>query len=210
LITNVYVDGFNFYYAAAKDTPYKWVDIAQMCHLLLPRESIHRIKYFTAHITARPDDPDQAVRQQTYLRALQTIPNLTIVLGHFLTHTVWMPLANTLPGKSRYVQVLKTEEKGSDVNLGSHLLNDGYKRDYELAVVVSNDSDLCEPIKLVRQELNLPVGVLTPQRDPIYQSKELRRHASFLRPIRMGVLAASQFPPILKDRVGTIHKPKSW
>jgi hypothetical protein len=99
-------NGFNFYYAAVKDTPYEWMDIAQMCRLILPRESIHRIKYLTANITARQGDPDQAVRQQTYLRALRAIPNLTIILGHFLTYPVWMPLANMIPGKSGYVQVL--------------------------------------------------------------------------------------------------------
>jgi uncharacterized LabA/DUF88 family protein len=210
LITNVYIDGFNFYYAAVKGTRYKWLDFSSLCHLLLPRDSVHRIKYFTAYIKARPGDPDQAIRQQTYLRALKTIPILTIIRGHFLSHTVSMPLANSLPGKVRYAAVIKTEEKGSDVNLATHLLNDAYKHDFELAVVISNDSDLCEPIKIVRHELGVPVGVLTPQRNPIYQSKELRRHATFMGPIRVGVLAASQFPPILTDAVGTIRKPASW
>jgi CRISPR/Cas system endoribonuclease Cas6 (RAMP superfamily) len=109
LITNVYIDGFNFYYAAVKGTRYKWLDFSSLCHLLLPRDSVHRIKYFTAYIKARPGDPDQAIRQQTYLRALKTIPILTIIRGHFLSHTVSMPLANSLPGKVRYAEVIKTE-----------------------------------------------------------------------------------------------------
>jgi uncharacterized LabA/DUF88 family protein len=109
-----------------------------------------------------------------------------------------------------YITVSKTEEKGSDVNLATHLLNDGYKKSYELAVVVSNDSDLVEPVKIVRNELGIQVGILNPQRHPHYQSKELRRYASFMKPIRESVLAASQFPPTLTDAVGTITKPMTW
>lgn len=210
MIANVYVDGFNFYYAAVKGTPYKWLDIRQMCHLLLPHDTISEIKYFTALISARPGDPDQPVRQQTYLRALRTIPRLSIIYGHFLTHFVPMVLASSIPGLLQYVTVIKTEEKGSDVNLATHLLNDGYKKAFETAIVISNDSDLVEPIKVVRNELALPVGVLTPQRDPHRQSKELRRNATFMRPIRTGVLAASQFPAVLTDAIGAFHKPVDW
>lgn len=210
MLTNVHIDGFNFYYAAVKGTPYKWLDFAQLVRLLLPRDTIHQIKYFTANISARPGDSGQLIRQQTYLRALKTIPNLSIIYGHFLSHVVSMPLATSLSASVTYVQVVKTEEKGSDVNLAVHLLNDGYKKEYELAVIISNDSDLVEPIRLVRKELGLPVGVLTPQRDLHKQSKELRRHATFMKPIRTGVLASSQFPTTLSDAVGTITKPLDW
>ena len=52
------------------------------------------------------------------------------------------------------------EEKGSDVNLAAHLLVDGFTGKYEVAVVVSNDADLLEPVRLVRAVLGLPVGVI--------------------------------------------------
>ena len=64
--TIVYVDGFNLYYGAVKDTPYKWLDINKLCQLLLPKHTIHQIKYFTARVVARPSDPDQPTRQQVY------------------------------------------------------------------------------------------------------------------------------------------------
>jgi hypothetical protein len=70
--TIVYVDGFNLYYGAVKGTPYRWLNIARMCELLLPRDRVHQIKYFTALVNPRPHDPDQRVRQETYLRALTT------------------------------------------------------------------------------------------------------------------------------------------
>jgi hypothetical protein len=47
------------------------------------------------------------------------------VKGSFLTHTVTAPLAQPNGGQ-RFAQVLKTEEKGSDVNLAVHLVNDAW------------------------------------------------------------------------------------
>ena len=117
---NIYVDGFNLYYGAVKGTPHRWLNIAAMCALLLPHDQINQIKYFTALVSAHPNDPDQPARQKIYLRALSTIPNLTIILGHFLVHEAMMPVA---PPAKGYVRVIKTEEKGSDVNLATHLLD---------------------------------------------------------------------------------------
>lgn len=63
---NVYVDGFNLYYGAVRETPYKWLDLGELCRLLLPQNQINRIRYFTALVESRPYDPQQPQRQQTY------------------------------------------------------------------------------------------------------------------------------------------------
>jgi hypothetical protein len=118
-----------------------------------------------------------------------------------------MPVAGRPPGANRYVKVIKTEEKGSDVNLATHLLRDGYQGSYEAAMLVTNDSDLLEPLRIIRRELAKTVGILNPHPTP---SRVLLRHASFIKPIRKGVLAASQFPCQLADARGTITKPASW
>src|SRR5207248_1125272 len=117
-------------------------------------------KYYTARVTARPGDLDQPVRQQLYLRALGTLTGVSIHYGHFLSHEVTMPLP-LIPGqRQKYTRVIKTEEKGSDVNLATHLLHDAHMGRFEVAVIVSNDSDLLEPIKIVREELGKKVGIL--------------------------------------------------
>jgi len=206
--TIVYVDGFNLYYGAVKGTVYKWLNIHKLCQLLLPKNQIVRIKYFTALVTARPTDMDQPNRQQIYLRALRSIPILEIIYGHFLEHEIMMPLVNPPSGGPKYARVIKTEEKGSDVNIAAHMINDGYMGSYEVAVVLSNDSDLVEPIKIVRQELNLPVGVLNPI--PAHPSHELQKYASFMKPIRKGVLSVSQFPERMRDVNGSFRKPTKW
>ena len=114
-------------------------------------------------------------------------------------------------GRARFVEVWETEEKGSDVNLASHLLIDGWRARYDLAVVISNDSDLKEPVRLVREELNAPVGVLNPHgnRSWALSPKQLPR-GSFYKPIRRAALRASQFPTQVPDAHGIVHKPTSW
>jgi uncharacterized LabA/DUF88 family protein len=162
MATNVYVDAFNLYYGCLKGTPYRWLDLGTLCTRLLPKDPINRIRYFTATVSARPDNPDAPQRQQVYLRALETVPGLSIHYGHYLSHLTRMPLARPRRGRARTVEVVKTEEKGSDVNLATFLLLDAFKRDCDVAVVISNDSDLKLPIEVTQRELGLRVGVINP------------------------------------------------
>jgi hypothetical protein len=202
--TIIYVDGFNLYYGALKGTPYKWLNLDQLCRHLLPKNEIVGIKYFTALVNARPNDLQQPIRQQIYLRALQTLPHLEIIYGHFLAHEIYMPRADD---PAQTVKVIKTEEKGSDVNLAAHLVNDAHQGRFETAVLITNDSDLLEPVKIVRRELNLSVGLLNPHRRP---SWALKAEAIFIKPIRRGVLKVSQFPKRLQDANGPFYKPAIW
>jgi hypothetical protein len=204
--TFVYIDGFNLYYRAVKRTQYKWLNIDALCKLLLPKAHIEQINYYTARVTARPHDPDQPTRQNTYLRALRTIPHLNIIEGTFLTKPVTLPLDND---PTQFATVIKTEEKGSDVNLATHLIHDGHLGKYKQAVIVTNDSDLAEPIRIIRDELKLPVGILYPSK---YLNPQLQRTVTpnFTKPIRTGVLKASQFPDNLTDSTGNFHKPIGW
>src|SRR5215211_2906147 len=139
--TNVYVDGFNFYYGCfqnrkhSQDRYHKWLDLAAFLQVALPRDQIHRIRYFSAIVSGSPQDRDKPIRQQAYIRALRTISNLTVHEGHFLTtrKTGRVVDAN---GRitNRLQEVEVREEKGSDVNIATHLLVDAFDRDFELAV----------------------------------------------------------------------------
>jgi uncharacterized LabA/DUF88 family protein len=204
--TNVYVDAFNLYYGCLKGTPYRWLDLGALCRRLLPKDEIKRIRYFTATVSAQPDNPHAPQRQQVYLRALETIPGLSIHYGHYLSHVTRMPLARPGPG-ARTVEVMKTEEKGSDVNLATFLLLDAFKRDCQVAVVISNDSDLKLPIEVAQHELGLCVGVVNPH-PPARRSRALQ--PTFFKQIRPSALAACQFPPVLRDARGEIRKPSRW
>lgn len=208
MTTNVYVDGFNLYYGCLKGTRYRWLDLECFCRTLLPNEAIGRIHYFTARVSGRVD-PQAPLRQSMYLRALGTLPIVEVHFGTFLTNNVWMPLANPPATGSRKVLVTKTEEKGSDVNLAATLLVDAFRQRCDTAVIVSNDSDLTEPVKLARYELGIRVGVINPH-PAKKRSRELSREAHFFKQVRTASLAPCQFANPIVDSVGTFHKPKGW
>jgi hypothetical protein len=204
-LVNVYIDGFNLYYGALKRTPYKWLDLSQLCRTLLPNDTVQEIHYFTARVSSRPYNATSAHDQGLYLRALKTIPNLHIKYGRFNTHSVPMYLTDVDPPQRVWVD--KTEEKGSDVNLAAQLLQDAFSKRFEVAVVIANDSDLAEPVRIVAQDLKFPVGILNPHS---FHSRELRQYATFIKRIRQGDLAANQFSRVITDRKGTFVKPKDW
>ena len=102
--------------------------------------------------------------------------------GHFLNHEIYAPLAKP-EKKKKSVKIIKTEEKGSDVNIAVHLLNDAWLNNYECAVIVSNDSDLAEAMRLVKHHHgNKLIGLIMPGKG--HPSKELMKHADFVKRIR--------------------------
>jgi len=205
--TIVYVDGFNLYYGALKGSANKWLDLhALFSSVLQAHNQIVCIKYFTARVSARPNNPFQADHQDAYLRALQaTTPALTTYFGQFTTHQVSAKLVTPLSGRS-YADVWRTSEKGSDVNLAVHLLNDAWLNVYDCAVLVSGDSDLTEAVTLVKTfHQQKKIGLLTLPRGT---SKELVRAVDFVRSIRPRAFAAAQLPDPIPNT--NIRKPPDW
>ena len=210
--TYVYIDGFNLYYGALKGTPYKWLDVKALFKAILrPENELLKIKYYTARVSARPDNPDAPTRQDFYLQALEAhIPELEITHGHFIQKPVKMRLVEKMRFRhSMYVRVLKSEEKGSDVNLSVHLVNDAWNNCYDCAVVCSNDGDMAEAMRIVRRERHKSVVLVVPG-DPVTRpaSSQLRRWASKTMHIPPAALAACQLPNPIPGT--SIHKPKNW
>jgi hypothetical protein len=56
--------------------------------------------------------------------------------------------------------VRRREEKGSNVNVATHLLLDVLEQAVDAAIIISNDSDLALRVKLMRERV--PVGVVNP------------------------------------------------
>lgn len=205
--TIVYIDGFNFYYGQVRGTPWKWLDLTALFQKALgPQNQLVKIKYFTARVQPSPGDPNVNIRQDSYLRALQThCPLVEVYYGHFLRHRVSMENANPPPPS---VDVWKNEEKGSDVNLALHVLNDAWQNAYDCAVIVSNDSDLAEALRLVKAQNHKIIGLVTPGAPKRKTSRQLHQHANFIKPIRTWMLKSSQLPdPIPGTK---IHKPTGW
>jgi hypothetical protein len=207
---NVYVDGFNLYFGALKDRPdLKWLDLTALAQRLLKDDdAVNRIRYCTARIDSR-GDPQAPQRQETYLRALRTLPNLSIDYGQFKTRAKMQRLANPPASGPKRVEVLVTEEKGSDVNLATHLLWDAFNGDGSASLVISGDTDLVRPIEVVARRLNRKVGVVNGTLNAA-PSHELARVASWIKRLRIGALRDSQFPEVLSDSTGAFRRPAAW
>ena len=162
MITNVYIDGFNLYYRALKDTPFRWLDLRKLAETLFTEDSINKVCYFTARLDVRPGNPGQAQRQLIYLRALATLSRFDAYYGVFRSGIKRRPLAEPVAGLPPHVLVRDSEEKGSDVNLATRLLVDGFNGKYEQAVVMSNDADFSGAMQYVRDDLGLRVTLVNP------------------------------------------------
>lgn len=95
--TNVYTDGFNFDYGRIKGPPFRWLDLGAYRRTVFPHNTIHRIKYFTALVKPTPQDLTQQQRQLAPLRALETVPHLSIHYRRFFIMSTWRRLADTPP-----------------------------------------------------------------------------------------------------------------
>ncbi len=114
--------------------------------------------------------------------------------------------------RPQMVEVLRSEEKGSDVNLATHLAHDANQtapgRTFEVALVLSTDSDLAEVIRLVTREVGKPVYVCRPE--PRNRTVELEGVATAVFDLKTRDLKPSLFPATLTDARGAFTKPPSW
>jgi uncharacterized LabA/DUF88 family protein len=213
--TIVYVDGFNLYHRALQRRPeFRWLNLKTLADTVLSEaNTVTAVRFYTAHVSAKID-PDAPRKQQIYLDALATVPEISVHFGNFLVTEKYARLPVPKPGKTTFkpwpdvVLVQKIEEKGSDVNLAAHLLRDAYTDQFDVAAVITNDTDLVEPIRIVVQDLKRPVGILTPVPKP---AGSLAAVASFVRHIRDDHLARSQFPEEIITTAGkTVIKPADW
>lgn len=212
--TNFYIDGFNLYYGSLKTRypQYRWLDIQALCENLVPNQRVNRVHYFTALLSNTANDDLVELRQQTHLRALATLPKVEIHYGKFETRRrrmpLWEPVRNV--NAPQMVWVSRTEEKRSDVNLATYLLIDACYDDFDEAVVISNDSDLVEPITAVRDRFHKRIGVVNP--DVAHRrSPDLQDAGSWAFPtIYKRYLRDNQLPDRIADGGGEFGKPSRW
>jgi hypothetical protein len=113
-----------------------------------------------------------------------------------------------VPNASFMVQVLNMEEKGSDVNVATHLLLDVLRRDVDAALVISNDSDLSLPLSEARALV--PVGLVNPGTSPLAGALSGRRDSGagshWWYQLTRADLVACQMPP----KVDAYLRPNGW
>ena len=204
--TIVYVDGFNLYYGAVRGSPHKWLDLQRYFRRLRNNDQIAQIYYFTALIAGatRPN-------QETYLRALDTLPVVTVVLGRFKDRWVQCNVRDCCYSGSRWFP--KPEEKRTDVSIGIQMLDDAYRGRCDTMVLVSGDSDLVPAVSRVKTRFpDMSIVVYVPTRNPVRGAAvELRSAADKHRDLPLQLLRHCQFPPTVADGAGgVIQKPADW
>jgi uncharacterized LabA/DUF88 family protein len=206
--TAVYIDGFNLYYWL-KPLAFRWVDLKTLAlnAIVKPNKThtIVAVKYFTARVSDTRDDPTKSTRQDVYIQALtKTIPEFSVCYGEFRRQRKMVPRVNRDGSVGSLVQVWDTEEKGSDVNLAVDLVNDAWNNLYDMAVVVSNDSDLERAVSIAKRKQRT-VGVLV-RGDAEVNS--LKRVSSFLVKLTTDDLKKALLPHQIPNTA--IHIPREW
>ncbi len=224
-----YIDGFNFYYLRTKQQPqFKWLNLKTLADTIVDdNTTVVAVKYYTASVSGKID-PDAPRRQQALFSALATVPEIQVFKGRFLYSEKWAGLIH--PPKSKpdgyvwtapypeVVKVRKSEEKGSDVNLGVHLVRNAFIDAFDIAYVLTNDTDLVEPLRIVRDEVGKKICIIAPCR-PISKggavipvpAPSLTAVSNFVHYIDDKELRISQFPNSI-PRTGkkAVSKPPSW
>ena len=157
----------------------------------------------------RIDAPRPATLPEGYHRVVGERPRM-LPVGHYPNRRRGYEGASRRPRppipNAVIAEFHSMEEKGSDVNLAAYLLNDAWMNLFEAAVVVSNDTDLVVPIRMVIEERQRPVFIVCPGRSQI--APQLRQVASHVRHVRPAMLRAAQLPDSIP---GTdIRKPEHW
>ncbi len=202
----VYIDGFNLYYGALKNSPNKWLNLQKYFTLLRPDDDLCKIKYFTALV-----DGTARVRQQTYLKALATLPSVEVVLGKFKRKRVKCGDLSCMSTGNRLFETL--EEKRTDVNIAVSMLDDAYQDECDHFVLISGDSDLVPAVSTIRKRFpHKKITVYVPHISATRgYAVELRTSANINRDLPLNLLSKAQFPSQLADGHGEmIHKPPTW
>ncbi|HEV3358720.1 MAG TPA: NYN domain-containing protein [Pseudonocardiaceae bacterium] len=201
-----------------------------------PDPKITTVAYCTA-LRDREGDPSSLSDQHTYINALKCRHGIVSVTdGKYVPRVkkgvivdmagrpprrvsspgtahlpAWLPVDEVVgpAGQTELLATVSTfEEKGSDVNVVSHLLIDVLTDRINAAMVFSNDSDLRFPLEQARQRV--PVATINPSTHPT--ATDLRgdpntgagRH--WWRRLRAADLRNHQLP----DPAGSHAKPIGW
>ncbi len=199
----VYIDGFNLYFGL-RDMQWKncyWLDYPRFASVLtknITDSILVNTKYFTARIKS---PQDKAKRQSNYLDALELRGNIQIIPGDYKEEKFNCSGC----GRINFIQ----KEKQTDVGIAVELMMDAYRDNFDVAILISGDSDLIPAIKAVKEIDNKKqiIACFPPKR----HSKEIRGLASGQIHINEVDLRNCQLPDKITAKNGyVIKRPEQW
>lgn len=196
-----YIDGFNLYFGMLEmgSREYSWLNIQLLAQSLLkPNQELVGVKYFTSRVS---NNPEKQRRQTTYIEAIESLDNCSIYYGKFQANT------EECYGCGR--KYSSPNEKMTDVNIAVEMLTDAYADRYDMAMLISGDSDLIPPIKSVHSCF---------PKKRVFVAFPPNRHNSSIALVAKGSmilgrakLKAAQFPPtVVKENGFELKRPSTW
>jgi uncharacterized LabA/DUF88 family protein len=199
----VYIDGFNLYFGL-KDRDWKscyWLDYPRYASILansLTNVELVATKYFTARVKS---PKDKVKRQGDYLDALELRGNIEIIYGDYREEDF------TCTGCER--PNFKDKEKQTDVSIAVELIMDAYRDRFDVAILISGDSDLVPALKAVK-EIN-PKKQIIACFPPKRHSNEIKNLTSGQIHIKEVDLRNCQLPDEIPAKNGyVIKRPEKW
>ena len=196
-----YIDGFNLYYGIKQGSHNDtlWLDIRLLAlNLLKPDQELVFTKYFTSRVK---NDPPKEKRQKAYIEAIETLDDCHIYYGrHQFNIEECRKCGHSYP---------YAIEKMTDVNIAVEMLGDAYLDKYDMALLITGDSDLIPPINAVHRLFNAKrVFVAFP---PNRHNVSIQRAAKGSIIIGKERLRNAQFPQSVAKKDGFILKrPPQW
>lgn len=153
----VFIDGFNVYHFVEKHHPWgKWLDYRALAEVMLPKNiEVGSVYYFSA---LAKWDQDKVNRHQHYISALKArgiIPVINKFQNREKKVIVRDDSSNryydTIHGKirGRVVTGYVNEEKQTDVSIGVHMIALAARNMYDVALLVSGDTDFLPIIEVL-------------------------------------------------------------
>ncbi len=140
----LYVDGFNLYHAIDNlgEPHLKWVNLWELGERLMPNRTRFRLvrAYYVSAI--RKPESDKGKRHQQYVNALKHF-GVECDLSHFICETVECDNCH------RNWQ--DPQEKESDVNLALAVYDDAHRDVFDLAYMISSDSDQAATARMFKK-----------------------------------------------------------
>jgi uncharacterized LabA/DUF88 family protein len=198
------IDGFNLYHSLVNPkfgtrlVKYKWLDLTKLCNFFLQsQESLKDIYYFTALCSW---DTDKSDRHKTYIHANEN-SGVKVVRGKFKEVTKRCRSCK---------QLFKThEEKRTDVNIGINLVKLAFQDEFDVAYVLSADSDLVPAVEEVKSLF--PQKVITVIIPFGNCANEMKAVCHYGRQIKEVHLQSSQFAMDVSLNDGSIIScPQEW
>ncbi|MFZ0454127.1 MAG: NYN domain-containing protein [Ignavibacteriaceae bacterium] len=141
--TIVYVDGFNLYFGLRTKgwKRYCWLNLQPLSqNILKSNQTLVCTKYFTSRVS---NPPSKVKRQTTYIEALETLSNFYIYYGHYQHNIKTCSKCGDITAVPN--------EKMTDVNIAVEMLTAVFEDKYDVAILISADSDLVGMIKSIKR-----------------------------------------------------------